>query len=161
LGNQSLYVFAFNDELASQAWQVARNAGVENQIKFIGVDGLNTKDGGIQMVLDGKLNATLLYPTGGAEAIESAVKIYNKQSVPKRIKLSTTIIDRLNAEIMRNQFDKIIEQQGVIENQVNAVKKADRTVFFPKRIIPLVGGFIDTDVLPRLLMRFILFMPLK
>jgi len=123
LGNQSLYVFAFNDELASQAWQVARNAGVENQIKFIGVDGLNTKDGGIQMVLDGKLNATLLYPTGGAEAIESAIKIYNGQSVPKRIKLSTTIIDRLNAEIMRNQFDKIIEQQGVIENQVNAVKK--------------------------------------
>lgn len=123
LGNQSLYVFAFNDQLATQAWQIARNAGVENQIKFIGVDGLNTKDGGIQMVLDGKLNATLLYPTGGAEAIESAVKIYNKQSVPKRIKLSTTIIDRLNAEIMRNQFDKIIEQQGVIENQVNAVKK--------------------------------------
>ncbi|WP_312750718.1 substrate-binding domain-containing protein [Epilithonimonas hominis] len=123
LGNQNLYVFAFNDELASRAWQVARNAGVENQIKFIGVDGLNTKDGGIQMVLDGKLNATLLYPTGGAEAIESAIKIYNGQSVPKRIKLSTTIIDRLNAEIMRNQFDKIIEQQGVIENQVNAVKK--------------------------------------
>ncbi len=123
LGNQSLYVFAFNDELASQAWQVARNEGVENQIRFIGVDGLNIKDGGIQMVLDGKLNATLLYPTGGAEAIESAIKIYNGQNLPKRIKLSTTIIDRLNAEIMRNQFDKIIEQQGVIENQVNAVKK--------------------------------------
>jgi len=123
LGNQSLYVFAFNDELASQAWQVARNEGVENQIKFIGVDGLNTKDGGIQMVLDGKLNATLLYPTGGAEAIETAIKIYNGQTPPKRIKLSTTIIDRLNAEIMRNQFDKIIEQQGVIENQVSAVKK--------------------------------------
>lgn len=123
LGNQSLYVFAFNDQLATQAWQIARNAGVENQIKFIGVDGLNTKDGGIQMVLDGKLNATLLYPTGGAEAIESAIKIYNGQIPPKRIKLSTTIIDRLNAEIMRNQFDKIIEQQGVIENQVYAVKK--------------------------------------
>ncbi|WP_333851809.1 substrate-binding domain-containing protein [Epilithonimonas sp.] len=122
LGNQNLYVFAFNDELASRAWQVARNAGVENQIKFIGVDGLNTKDGGIQMVLDGKLNATLLYPTGGAEAIENAIKIYHGQKLPKRIKLSTTIIDRLNAEIMRNQFDKIIEQQGVIENQVKAVK---------------------------------------
>ncbi len=123
LGNQSLYVFAFNDELASQAWQVARNAGLENQIKFIGVDGLNTKDGGIQMVLDGKLNATLLYPTGGAEAIETAIKIHSGQMPPKRIKLSTTIIDRLNAEIMRNQFDKIIEQQSIIENQVNTVKK--------------------------------------
>lgn len=123
LGNQSLYVFAFNDELAANAWQVARNKGLENQIKFIGVDGLNTKDGGIQMVLDGKLNATLLYPTGGAEAIETAIKIYNGVAVPKRIKLSTTIIDRMNAEIMRNQFDKIIEQQGVIENQVQVVKK--------------------------------------
>ena len=29
LGNQSLYVFAFNDELASQAWQVARNASID------------------------------------------------------------------------------------------------------------------------------------
>ena len=123
MGSQNFYVFAFNDDLASRAWQVARNAGVENQIKFIGVDGLNTKDGGIQMVLDGKFNATLLYPTGGAEAIETAIKISEGQIPPKRIKLSTTIIDRLNAEIMRNQFDKIIEQQGVIENQVNAVKK--------------------------------------
>ena len=50
------------------------NAGLENQIKFIGVDGLNTKDGGIQMVLDGKFNATILYPTGGPEAIETAIK---------------------------------------------------------------------------------------
>jgi signal transduction histidine kinase/DNA-binding response OmpR family regulator len=123
LGNQSLYVFAFNDELAANAWQAARKKGLENQIKFIGVDGLNTKDGGIQMVLDGKLNATLLYPTGGAEAIETAIRIHNGVTVPKRIKLSTTIIDRMNAEIMRNQFDKIIEQQGVIENQVHAVKK--------------------------------------
>ena len=123
MDSQNFYVFAFNDELAAKAWQVARNAGLENQIKFIGVDGLNTKDGGIQMVLDGKLNATLLYPTGGAEAIETAIKIYGGQMPPKRIKLNTTIIDRLNAEIMRNQFDKIIEQQGIIENQVNAVKK--------------------------------------
>lgn len=121
--SQNFYVFAFNDELAAKAWQIARSAGLENQIKFIGVDGLNTKDGGIQMVLDGKLNATLLYPTGGTEAIETAIKIYGGQVPPKRIKLSTTIIDRLNAEIMRNQFDKIIEQQGVIENQVHAVKK--------------------------------------
>jgi len=120
---QNLYVFAFNDELASKAWEIARKNGAENQIKFIGVDGLNTKDGGIQMILDGKLNATLLYPTGGAEAIETAIKIFNHIPVPKRIKLSTTIIDRMNAEIMRNQFDKIIEQQSVIEDQVKAVKK--------------------------------------
>ncbi|ROI03246.1 helix-turn-helix domain-containing protein [Chryseobacterium sp. G0240] len=124
--NQSLYVFAFNDELASQAWLVARSLGVENNIKFVGVDGLNTRDGGIQMVMDGKLNATLLYPSGGAEAIETAIKIHKGNAVPKRIELGTTVIDRFNAEIMKNQFDRILEQQGTIENQVTAIKKTTK-----------------------------------
>lgn len=82
MGSENFYVFAFNDDLAAKAWQVARNAGVENQIKFIGVDGLNNKDGGIQMVLDGRFNATLFYPTGGAEAIETAIKISRGQMPP-------------------------------------------------------------------------------
>ncbi|MBM7420249.1 MULTISPECIES: substrate-binding domain-containing protein [Chryseobacterium] len=123
LDHQNLYVFAFNDELASQAWQLARHMGFENNIKFIGVDGLNNKDGGIQMVMDGKLNATLLYPSGGAEAIETAIKIHKGNTVPKRIKLGTTIIDQFNAEIMKNQFDRILDQQGTIEHQVEAIEK--------------------------------------
>ena len=126
LKDQNLYVFAFNDELASQAWQTARNIGMEKNIKFIGVDGLNTKDGGIQMVMDGKLNATLLYPSGAAEAIETAIKIHKGNNVPKRIQLNTTIIDRFNAEIMKNQFDRILEQQSTIENQVEAISKTTK-----------------------------------
>jgi ABC-type sugar transport system substrate-binding protein len=126
LKNQNLYIFAFNDELASQAWQAARNIGMEKEIKFVGVDGLNTKDGGIQLVMDGKLNATLLYPSGAAEAIEVAIKIHKGNTVPKRIQLNTTIIDRFNAEIMKNQFDRILEQQGTIENQVEAISKTTK-----------------------------------
>ena len=146
LGGQNLYVFAFNDELATQAWEIARSSGLEKQIKFIGVDGLNTKEGGIQMVLDGKFNATLLYPTGGPEAIETAIKIYHGAAIPKRIKLNTTIIDRMNAEIMRNQFDKIIEQQGIIENQVHAVRMqtelySSQKVLFRYSVILLVLMF--------------------
>lgn len=124
--DENLYVFAFNDELASQAWQNARNIGMEKEIKFIGVDGLNSKDGGIQMVMDGKLNATLLYPSGAAEAIETAIKIHKGNTVPKRIQLNTTIIDRFNAEIMKNQFDRILEQQSTIENQVEAISKTTK-----------------------------------
>ncbi|MCT2406078.1 substrate-binding domain-containing protein [Chryseobacterium antibioticum] len=123
IGQKKLYVFAFNDELASQAWSVARSMGLENNITFIGVDGLNIKDGGIQMVMDGKLSATLLYPSGGAEAIETAIKIHQGSTVPKRIVLGTTIIDQFNAEIMKNQFDRILEQQGTIEHQVEAIEK--------------------------------------
>lgn len=126
LPNQNLFVFAFNDELALQAWQVARDLGVENKIKFIGVDGLNIKDGGIQAVMDGKLNATLLYPSGGAEAIETAVKIHEGNNISKRIELGTTIIDRFNAEIMKNQLDRIQGQQNTIEEQLIAIQKTTK-----------------------------------
>ncbi len=118
-----IYLFAFNDELANQAWQTLHEMGINNRFKIIGVDGLNTDDGGIKMVLDGKLDATLLYPNGSSEAIETAIKIHQGKSVPKRIELGTTIIDRFNAEIMRNQFDRISEQQTTIEDQVSAIKK--------------------------------------
>ena len=78
------------------------------------------------MVMDGKLNATLLYPSGAAEAIETAIKIHKGNNVPKRIQLNTTIIDRFNAEIMKNQFDRILEQQSTIENQVEAISKTTK-----------------------------------
>lgn len=64
------YVFAFNDIIALQAWDVAKQKGREKSIKFIGIDGLNDPNGGIQAVKDGKLTATILYPTGGSEAIK-------------------------------------------------------------------------------------------
>ena len=64
------YVFAFNDIIALQAWDVAKQNGREKSIKFIGIDGLNDPNGGIQAVKDGKLTATILYPTGGSEAIK-------------------------------------------------------------------------------------------
>lgn len=66
LAGKELYIFTFNDEIANSVWKMAREAGMEKNIKIIGVDGLNDKDGGIQMVIDGKLNATLLYPTGSS-----------------------------------------------------------------------------------------------
>ena len=126
LQNQKIYVFTFNDNLAGKAWQIARNIGTEKNIQLVGVDGLNTPDGGIPMVLDGKLNATILYPFGANEAIETAIKLHEGKQVPRRILLNTTIIDRFNAVTMQNQFNKITEQQSIIEQQVATVKKTEK-----------------------------------
>ncbi|TRW99937.1 substrate-binding domain-containing protein, partial [Flavobacterium gawalongense] len=106
------YVYAFNDMIAYNAWKIAKNKGLEKKIKFIGVDGLNGPFGGIQLVKDGVLEATVLYPTGGSEAIKLALRIANKEIVPKNNKLNTILIDSLNADIMSNQFDKITIQQS-------------------------------------------------
>lgn len=117
------YVFAFNDVIALQAWEIAKRKGVEKQIKFIGVDGLDGPDGGIQSVKNGILTATILYPTGGSEAIKLAMRIAKGEiNISKNNKLNTTLINSLNAEIMSNQFKKIDEQQSNIEEQQKIIK---------------------------------------
>lgn len=120
------YVFAFNDNIALQAWEAAKREGREKNIKFIGIDGLNDPNGGIQAVKDGKLIATILYPTGGSEAIKLAIKLANKEIVPKNNTLNTILIDSLNADIMSNQFDRITIQQSNIESQQNAIKVQEK-----------------------------------
>lgn len=90
-------VYAHNDPMAVGAYLAARAARREKEIKFIGIDGLPGPDGGCKMVLDGKLEATFLYPNCGKEAIQTAVKILNGEKVPKRIVLPTATITKENA----------------------------------------------------------------
>mgnify|MGYP003736334767 CR=1 FL=1 len=119
------YVYSFSDLIAYRAWKIAKEKGLEKKIKFIGVDGLNGPNGGIQLVKDGILEGTVLYPTGGAEAIRLALRIINKEIVSKNNKLSTTLIDSLNADIMSSQFDKISLQQSDIEKQQSFIREQD------------------------------------
>lgn len=132
------YVFAFNDNIALQAWEVAKQKGRENKIKFIGIDGLNDPNGGIQAVKDGKLTATILYPTGGSEAIKLAIKLANKEIVPKNNTLNTILIDSLNADIMSNQFDRITVQQSNIETQQNVIEKQEKDYFTLYNLIKIL-----------------------
>lgn len=120
--NKIDYVFAFNDIVAYNAWKIAKGKGLDRKIKFVGVDGLNGPNGGIQLVKDGILEATVLYPTGGSDAIKLALKLARNEIVPKNNKLNTILIDTLNADIMSNQFDKISIQQSDIEEQQNVIK---------------------------------------
>lgn len=119
------FVYAYNDVIAYQAWKAAKEKMVKNKIKFIGVDGVNGSNGGIQLVKDRVLEATILYPTGGSDAIKLALKIANKEIVPKNNKLNTILIDSLNADILSNQFDKITIQQSDIEKQQNVIKNQE------------------------------------
>ena len=119
------YVYSFNDDIAYNAYKIAKTKRLENKIKFIGVDGLNGPYGGIQLVQDGILESTILYPTGGNEAIKLALRIANKEIVPKNNKLNTILIDALNADIMSNQFDKITIQQSDIEEQQRIIKSQE------------------------------------
>ena len=123
--NETLMVYAFSDRMAFEAWSVARELGVERNLRFIGVDGLSGENNGIDLVMKGILEATVLYPTGGQEAIELAVKAAKGGEITKMNKLPSTIIDITNADIMKNQYDKINEHQEDIEKQALAIKEQE------------------------------------
>jgi signal transduction histidine kinase/DNA-binding response OmpR family regulator len=132
------YVYCFNDIIAYNAWKIAKTKGLEKKIKFIGVDGLNGTNGGIQLIKDGVLNATVLYPTGGSEAIRLALNIVKKEIFSKNNKLNTTLIDSINADIMSNQFDKITLQQSDIEQQQKVIKSQEKEYSTQNNLLKLL-----------------------
>jgi signal transduction histidine kinase/AraC-like DNA-binding protein/CheY-like chemotaxis protein len=145
-GKNVNFVYAFNDLVAYSAYQVAKLKGKSDDIKFIGIDGLNIPDGGIDLVKRGILDASILYPTGGNEAIDYALKIINGQIFPKNILLTTTLIEKSNAQIMENQFNKIFQQQSRIENQIDKIN-AQNELYVNQRntlkvLIFLLGSII-------------------
>jgi len=87
-------VYAHNDPMAVGAFLAAKAKGRDGKIKFVGIDGLPGLDGGRQAVLDGKLAATFVYPTGGKEAIDIADRILRGEQVPHRITLPTERITK-------------------------------------------------------------------
>jgi ribose transport system substrate-binding protein len=86
-------VYAHNDPGAHGAYLAAKAAGRDNII-FVGVDALPQE--GVAYVAQGILDATFQYPTGGAEAIDTALKILKGETVPKKIVLGSRLFDKSN-----------------------------------------------------------------
>jgi ribose transport system substrate-binding protein len=89
-------VYAHNDPGAHGAWLAARAAGRDREMRFVGIDALPQE--GQQYVKQGILDATFLYPTGGAEAIDVALKVLAGETVPKKIVLGTRLFTKANID---------------------------------------------------------------
>ena len=89
-------VYAHNDPGAHGAYLAAQAAGREKQIKFVGIDALPQE--GVAYVKQGILDATFQYPTGGAEAIQTALKILGGEKVEKEITLGSRLFTKENVD---------------------------------------------------------------
>ena len=118
-------IFAHNDVMALGSYEAAKNAG-NNAVKIIGVDALPGSGAGMEFISDKILTASLLYPTGGAESIRNAVKILNRQSLPKQTILQTLVVDSTNVQMMKLQSEKIVSQQKDIEQQAGMITEQRR-----------------------------------
>lgn len=110
-------VFAHNDVMASGARHIFNLLHLPKKVKVVGVDALPGAGGGLQMVLDKTLDASLMYPTGGKEAIITAFRILNKEPFERENILQSLVIDSTNVQLMKMQWNKISGQQKDIEKQ--------------------------------------------
>jgi signal transduction histidine kinase/DNA-binding response OmpR family regulator len=116
-------IFAQSDYIAKIVYQICKNIGVERKIKIIGVDGLSLSGMGMDMVANNQMKATVLYPTGGQEAIQTAINILEKRPFKKENALESTIIDSTNVKILQQQSRKVIEQQLDIDKRQNRIEQ--------------------------------------
>jgi ribose transport system substrate-binding protein len=86
-------VYGHNDPGAHGAYLAAKAASRDG-IKFVGIDALPQE--GVAYVQQGILDATFQYPTGGAEAIDNALKLFAGGKIPKEIVLGTRLFDKGN-----------------------------------------------------------------
>lgn len=118
-------VFAHNDVMAAGTRRVLDSLNLSRKIKVIGVDALPGNDGGIKMVDNKEIDATLLYPTGGKEAIITAFQILNKEQFFRDNILQSVVIDSANVRLMELQWSKINSQQNDIVRQQKLLKEQE------------------------------------
>ena len=108
--------------MAIGAYLSARQQQLEKEMLFVGIDALPGKEYGVEQIINGVLDATFIYPTGGDKIVQVAMDILEKRPYERDTKLSTALVDKTNARVMQLQTDHITEQDGKIErlnNQVN------------------------------------------
>lgn len=116
-------IFAHNDFMALDVYKICKKLGLDKTIKIIGVDGLPLKDAGLDMVANKYISATILYPTGGQEAIVTAINILENKPYQKANRLLTTVIDSSNVRLMQSQSEKVLSQQRDIEERQKKIEQ--------------------------------------
>jgi len=108
-------IYAHNDAMAKGARKACRLNNINPFI--LGIDGLPVDGNGLDMVINSTTNVSFLYPTGGDIAIQTAIKIYEKQNIRKKICLNSYCIDNRNALSLKIQYQVLLEQQNKIDKQ--------------------------------------------
>lgn len=112
-------VFAHNDQMASGARDAAVRQGRVQDMLFIGVDALPGKGLGLEMVVNGILDATFIYTTGGDRVMQVAMDILENRTYPRETLLSTALINHQNARIMQMQTRHVGELDEKIQKLNN------------------------------------------
>lgn len=109
-------ITAQNDDMAYAAYEACVSHGIKPIPPIMGVDGLPGPGSGIDHILEGKLTATCINPSGANEAFAIALDILNGHSFPRHTELNTLLVDDHNVSLINMQrrlldsYNKKIEE---------------------------------------------------
>lgn len=105
-------VFAFNDEMAAGVYDAYVEAGMKKPF-IMGIDALLAADGSgtIPYILDGMIDASFIYPTGGNAVISLAHRILMGEPFERENILSTEMVNRTNVRVYQTQVNQLAEKQ--------------------------------------------------
>lgn len=131
-------IFAHNDRMAMGARRAVVKHGIDPKtIKLCGIDAMPQHGGGMQLVAEGKLFASSIYPTRGDEVMRLAMKILTHKPYDRENRLSSALVTEANARVLLMQYDETTRQQGHLSELRDRV---DKTVsdFKTQRIYLLI-----------------------
>lgn len=111
-------VYAHNDRMAIAAADAAAKLKLSPVI--IGVDA--APQIGMKAVMDGKIDATFLYPTEGARVIKTALAVLEGKPYDKVTELNAySAVDKSNAEILIMQNQALIDETSKMEQMQSRI----------------------------------------
>lgn len=132
------YVFAHNDRMAMGARKAFGKHGIDPRtVHFLGVDAMPQNGGGMQLVHDGTLLASYIYPTRGDEVMRLAMHILQGKPYQRDNQLSSALVTKDNAGVLLMQNDETVRQQDRLSTLSNRVDKA-ASDFNTQRVFLLV-----------------------
>ena len=84
-------------------------------ILYFGIDAVPGIGGGMEMVENGKLTASAIYPTQGGKLIDLALKILKGEPYQKYNDMETSIVTRDNAKVLLLQYKEVEHQDQNIK----------------------------------------------
>lgn len=147
-GRRPDIVFCHNDGMATGVYKAAVEAGLEDQIKILGIDGMPYE--GLEYVKLGHQVGTYVYPTHGEEVVRLALdiltgKTYERENVLQGMMVTPENVDliALNSRELLRQNDNLITIEDKLERYFGVVDIQKKVIIAAvATILLLITAFI-------------------
>lgn len=106
---------------------------------LIGAGGLPGAEGGLQALMDGRVDASVFYPTGASEAFAQVLQLLKGERGQVRQWLPVQVVEPQNARVIQLQHQQLQDYQQKIERQ-RAILDEQVLAYQSQRTRLLMGG---------------------